>query len=80
MTQTPLDPATTAPLVLDYQPGIVDRLPHPDPDAQPARGREVLDLARTHGLTVGFVRVGLSDEGAAGVPSAPTPTPTSRPS
>jgi nicotinamidase-related amidase len=55
-----LDPARTALLVMDYQPGIVGRLE--DGDALVARAREAIEAARAAGATVGYVRVAFTDE------------------
>ena len=59
MTVPPIDPATTALLVMDYQPGIIGRLP--DPDAQLARAERALATMRTRGGHVGYVRVAFTD-------------------
>ena len=50
-----IDPARTALLVMDYQRGIVGRLP--DADALLARARDTIELLRSHGGTIGYVRV-----------------------
>lgn len=62
-----LDPATTALLVMDYQPAVLARLP--DPDAQVARAAAAIDVVRRHGAHVGYVRVGLSAKEAASAPA-----------
>jgi nicotinamidase-related amidase len=62
-----IDPTRTALLVMDYQPGIVSRLP--DPDALLARMVSSIDMARSRGLTIGYVRVALTDDEAAAVPA-----------
>jgi nicotinamidase-related amidase len=54
-----LDPARTALLVMDYQPGIIGRLD--DGDALVARAREAIAAARAAGATVGYVRVAFTD-------------------
>jgi nicotinamidase-related amidase len=54
-----LDPARTALLVMDYQPGIIGRLE--DPDALVAKAQEALAAARAAGATVGYVRVAFTD-------------------
>lgn len=61
-----LDPSCTALLLMDYQQGIVSRVP--DADALVDRAAAALDLARRAGVTVGYVRVALSDAEAAAVP------------
>jgi nicotinamidase-related amidase len=55
-----LDPARTALLVMDYQPGIIGRLD--DGDALVARAQEAIAAARAAGATVGYVRVAFTDE------------------
>lgn len=60
------DPARTALLVMDYQPGIVQRLP--DPEAQLELMAGVLARARQAGLTIGYVRVAFTAEELAAVP------------
>lgn len=55
-----LDPARTALLVMDYQPGIIGRIE--DGDALVARAGEAIAAARAAGATVGYVRVAFSDE------------------
>jgi nicotinamidase-related amidase len=61
-----LDPRRTALLVMDYQPGIVGRLP--DPDAQLAIGADALARARAAGAHVGYVRVAFTEADLAAVP------------
>lgn len=61
-----LDPARTALLVMDYQPGIIGRLA--DPDAQLDRAVASLEVARRHGAHVGYVRVAFTDDDFASVP------------
>ncbi len=55
-----LDPARTALLVMDYQPGIIGRLE--DGDALVTRAQEAIAAARAAGATVGYVRVAFTDE------------------
>jgi nicotinamidase-related amidase len=55
-----LDPARTALLVMDYQPGIIGRLD--DGDALVARARVAIEAARRAGAQVGYVRVAFTDE------------------
>ncbi len=62
-----LDPRTTALLIMDYQPVILDRLP--DPEAQLARAVAALDVARRRGTHVGFVRVALTPDDVQRVPA-----------
>ncbi len=63
---TKLDPARTALLLMDYQPGIVERLD--DPEALIARAQQALATARAAGATVGFVRVAFTDEDFEAMP------------
>ena len=65
MTET-IDPSRTALLVMDYQPGIVERLP--DPDAQLERAEKAIALVRERGGQVGYVRVAFADADYDGVP------------
>jgi nicotinamidase-related amidase len=58
-TIEPIDPATTALLVLDYQTGILERLD--DPARLPARANAAIDWLRARGGTIGFVRVAFAD-------------------
>ena len=58
-----LDPARTALLVMDYQPGIISRLP--DPDELLARVERVIATVRARGAHVGYVRVAFTDAEAA---------------
>lgn len=66
-TDTPkLDPSRTALLVMDYQPGILNRLD--DPDAQAAKARAAIDTLREAGATIGYVRVAFTDGDLAAIP------------
>ncbi len=56
----PLEPAHSALLVMDYQAGIVARVPQPDQLLQ--RARTAIDLVRDWGGQIGYVRVALEDE------------------
>jgi nicotinamidase-related amidase len=60
-----LSPAATALLLMDLQPSVVAM--HPDSDAFLADLARVREAARAAGLTVGYVRVALTDEDAARV-------------
>ena len=64
---TPLDPARIALLVMDYQVGILDRVP--EPDALLDRVAEAIGVARSGGATVGYVRVALTDADYDAVPA-----------
>jgi nicotinamidase-related amidase len=60
----PIDPSKTALLVMDYQNGIVPMAPNPDELL--ARASQTIELIRSHGGTVGYVRVGFADESELG--------------
>jgi len=60
----PIDPSKTALLVMDYQNGIIPMAPHPEELLVGAR--EVIDLMRSHGATIGYVRVGFADASEIG--------------
>jgi nicotinamidase-related amidase len=61
-----LDPSRTALLVMDYQPGILNRMD--DPDALAARARAAIDIMREAGATIGYVRVAFTAEDLAAMP------------
>jgi nicotinamidase-related amidase len=61
------EPKRTALLVMDFQNGIVGRLPDPDPLV--ARVRDVIADVRAHEGVIGFVRVAFTDEDYATVPA-----------
>jgi nicotinamidase-related amidase len=61
-----IDPRRSALLVMDYQAGIVGRFD--DADALLERMGAAIDLARERGMTVGYVRVALTDEERTAVP------------
>jgi nicotinamidase-related amidase len=61
-----IDPRRSALLVMDYQAGIVGRIA--DADELLARMRTAIDFARERGMTVGYVRVALTDEERVAVP------------
>ena len=63
-----LHPATTALLVMDYQPGIVGRLP--DPDAQLALAERVIATVRERGGHIGYVRVAFTEDELDAIPDA----------
>ena len=66
-TDTPkLEPSRTALLVMDYQPGIVGRIE--DSETLVGRAQTALAAARAAGATVGYVRVGFTDEDFAAMP------------
>lgn len=66
-TDTPkIDPARTALLVMDYQPGILDRVE--DPDALAAKARTAIDTLREAGATIGYVRVAFTDADLEAMP------------
>jgi nicotinamidase-related amidase len=61
-----LDPKRTALLLMDYQPGIVERID--DSEALLQRANEALAAARAAGATVGYVRVAFTDEDLEAMP------------
>ena len=61
-----VDPSRTALLVMDYQNGIVDRLP--DAKALLDRAAEAIATIRRHGGHIGYVRVGFSDADYDSIP------------
>jgi len=61
-----IDPRHSALLVMDYQAGIVGRIA--EADELLARMRAAIDVARERGMTVGYVRVALTDEERDAVP------------
>lgn len=67
MNDLALNPATTALLLMDLQPGILSRLP--DADAFLAGLVRAREAARAAGVTVGYVRVALTAEEAADIPA-----------
>jgi nicotinamidase-related amidase len=62
----PIDPGRTALLVMDYQPGILSRLPAADELLD--RARAAIAEARSHGMQVGYVRVAFTDADLAAIP------------
>jgi nicotinamidase-related amidase len=56
---TPVDPARTALLVMDYQNGVLKRVENSA--ALLAGARETIALIRERGATIGYVRVGFAD-------------------
>jgi nicotinamidase-related amidase len=54
-----IDPSKTALLIMDYQNGIIPMAPNPEELLTGAR--QAIDLARSHGATIGYVRVGFAD-------------------
>jgi nicotinamidase-related amidase len=58
-TVEPIDPSTTALLIMDYQNGIFERVENGD--ALLAGAKRAIDLVREHGGTIGYVRVGFAD-------------------
>jgi nicotinamidase-related amidase len=54
-----LDPSRTALLVMDYQPGILERVD--DPGALAAKARGAIDTMREAGATIGYVRVAFTE-------------------
>ena len=56
---SPVDPATTALLVMDYQNGLFGRID--DGDALLAGAQQTIALIRDRGGHIGYVRVGFAD-------------------
>lgn len=65
-----IDPRHTALLVMDYQPGILERLE--EPEALLARASDAIDVVRRHGGHVGYVRVAFEDADYQSIPSTST--------
>jgi nicotinamidase-related amidase len=62
-----LDPRHTALLVMDFQRGVVDRMPGLDPLL--TRVQEAVADVRDHGGTIGYVRVAFTEADWAAIPS-----------
>jgi nicotinamidase-related amidase len=71
MTETlaPIDPRSTALLVMDYQPGILDLLDDAQSDELLARAKQAIELARARDMQVGYVRVAFADADYQDVPA-----------
>jgi nicotinamidase-related amidase len=67
MIITPIDPARTALLLMDFQPAILAAVP--DPDTLLARAQAALSWARSEKARVCYVRVAFTDEDFRAVPS-----------
>jgi nicotinamidase-related amidase len=63
----PIDSRSAALLVMDYQPGILDRLE--DSGALLARARDAINLVRGRGGQIGYVRVAFEDSDYDAIPS-----------
>jgi nicotinamidase-related amidase len=63
----PIEPQQTALLIMDYQPGIVDRLD--DAGELLDRAAEAIALARSRGVQVAYVRVAFEDDDYDAVPA-----------
>jgi nicotinamidase-related amidase len=63
-----LDPKRTALLVMDFQQGVLQRMPGLEPLL--ARVRGAIANMRDHGGTIGYVRVAFTDEDWAAIPPA----------
>ena len=61
-----IDPAKSVLLVMDYQPAVINTFP--GIDALLARVEAAIDLGRKRGVTIGYVRVGFTDDDYAAVP------------
>jgi nicotinamidase-related amidase len=64
-----IEPVATALLVMDYQPGIVARVPG-DADGLLARVARLIGAARGAGVTIAYVRVAFTAEDVAAMPEA----------
>jgi nicotinamidase-related amidase len=62
-----IDPRRTALLIMDFQDGIISRLP--DPGALLASAAEAIETVRGHGGTVGYVRVAFTPDEIEAVPA-----------
>jgi nicotinamidase-related amidase len=60
----PINPSKTALLIMDYQNGILPMAPNPDELLAGAQG--AIDLIRSRGGTIGYVRVGFADASEIG--------------
>jgi nicotinamidase-related amidase/MFS family permease len=65
-TLPPIDPGRTALLVMDYQPGVLDRIP--GADELLARAAATIARVRDHGGLIGFVRVAFEDADYDAIP------------
>jgi nicotinamidase-related amidase len=63
----PADPAQCALLIMDYQPAVLGMVS--DGDKLIEHANEAIDVARRHGVTVGFVRIAFEDDDYAIVPA-----------
>jgi nicotinamidase-related amidase len=63
---SPIDPARTALLVMDYQAGILARLP--EAESLLERTAEAIDIVRRGGGHLGYVRVAFEDADYAAIP------------
>jgi nicotinamidase-related amidase len=61
-----LDPKRTALLVMDFQRGVVDRMPGPGPLL--TRVQQAVADVRDHGGTIGYVRVAFTEADWAAIP------------
>ncbi|HWF55396.1 MAG TPA: cysteine hydrolase [Solirubrobacteraceae bacterium] len=66
MTETKIDPRTSALLVMDYQHGIVAQLP--DAEELVERAASVIAFARERGMQIGYVRVAFTGADAEAMP------------
>jgi nicotinamidase-related amidase len=66
----PVDPSQCALLIMDYQPAVLDLVS--DGDKLIGHANEAIDVARRHGITVGFVRIAFEDDDYAIVPATNT--------
>ena len=64
MSIEPIDPSKTALLIMDYQNGVMPMTSNSDELL--AGARQAIDLVRSHGGTIGYVRVGFADASELG--------------
>jgi len=65
-TFPPIDPSRSALLVMDYQPGVLNRIA--DADELLARAAQTIALVRDRGGLIGFVRVAFEDADYEAIP------------
>jgi nicotinamidase-related amidase len=71
VTPPPLDPRTTALLIMDYQHGILASLPGlANPEVLLSRVAGAIADMRAHGATIAYVRVGFTEADWAAIPPA----------
>jgi nicotinamidase-related amidase len=63
-TTEPIDPSKTALLIMDYQNGVMPMVANPEELLTGAR--QAIDVMRSHGATIGYVRVGFAEASEVG--------------